>query len=905
MLIQFMKKNLFRQWQNIIDYISKSTFYRLRQLISVFFILSALVASLALHGQYLNIRNQVLGNLQRNAFSEVEQQRKNIDTWLAVLKARVEMLAGADVVQSLDWQKVEPYFQAKVQRLEEFSVLAMARPDGWRYATKGKPASIRDREYFQKAMAGEINVSDPHISRASGVMSISVAAPIWSQSDPNASPIGEVHGIVQIERLQNIISQLKYGDGSYAFAINSQGRMIVHSNSVLTSTIEKRISGLLSAQNNHLANLAKLMQRGEKGIKKIQIDGKWKYVAYTPIQEADWSLALVIPSENVEMPSLALDAMALTILCLTVGIIIIIWRTQSFKQKQLKKINQELELQVDIRTTDLQETVSQLEAEIFTRETIEQELRESKERLKTVISSAPLVIWSLNTEGVFTLSDGQGLETLGLKPGQAVGTSVFEVYKDFPDIVENLKKALAGEEVNYISNMGSIYFDTRLVANYDKYGEIVGITGIAVDVTGQKNIEKALVESEAKFRRLVEDVNDLIFSHTTDGLLTYLSPQFTKMFGYEVEEFLGKSFLRLVHPEDLPKVLSVLSEAASGKKTKIEMEFRNKRKDGSWFWVTTNASPIKDNDGEVVGFQGVLRDISERKAAEEELKQTQAQLVQTEKMSSLGQLVAGVAHEINNPVSFIFGNLTHAKEYVQDMLGLIDLYRQYYPNPDPAIQEEIDNIQYDFLVDDLPKLFNSMHSGAERIRDIVLSLRTFARLDEAELKEVDIHESLDSTLLILQHRLKGKPKYSEIQVVKNYHDIPLVECFAGQLNQVFLNILTNAIDAIDEYNDNRNSKEITTNPGCITITTKTTETNQLIICIADNGIGMDEITLSYIFDPFYTTKKVGQGTGLGLSVSYKIITEQHQGTITCKSKPGEGSEFVIKIPQRILQSNKL
>jgi two-component system, NtrC family, sensor kinase len=898
-----MKKNIFDKCRNLAGFIYADRCYQPNQLKTLVCITGALAIGIILARQYLHIRVSVLQNIQHDAYSEVEQHAKKIDSWLAVLKARVEMLASTDIAQSLDWQKVEPIFGVKLRRLDEFSVLAMTRSDGWRHATQGEPVSIRDRDFFQKAMAGKVNVSDPLISRASGVASISVAAPIWSNSKPNTSPIGSVHGSVGIERLQKIISQLRYGDGSYAFAINSAGRIIVHSDSDLTSTIENPTPSLINSEDKYIADIAKLMLQDKKGIKKIPVNGKLQYVAYAPLQETDWSLALVIPSNQVEIQVFALDTMALFIVFLTVSIIVIIWRTQSFQQNQLKKLNQQLESQVVIRTVDLQSTVSQLEAEISIRKTVEQELCESKERLNAVISSAPLIIWALNSDGIFTLFDGQGLEILGLKPSQIVGASVFEVYNYFPIIVESIEKALIGEEVNQINNIGNIFFDSRLVPNYNDAGEIVGITGIAVDVTSHKNIEKALLESEAKFRRLVEDVNDIIYSHTVDGLFTYLSPQFTKIFGYEVEEFIGKSFAPITHPEDVPSILSAQQEVIAGKKTQQEAEFRSKRKDGSWFWSTVNASPIKDLDGKVVGFQGVFRDISERKAVEEllrqnleELKQTQAQLVQTEKMSSLGQLVAGVAHEINNPVSFIYGNLTHAREYVQDIFELINLYQQYYPLPDPAIQEKISDIEYDFLVNDLPKLFTSMHSGAQRIRDIVLSLRTFARLDEAELKRVDIHESLDSTLLILQHRLKVQPQYSEIHVVKNYHNLPLVECFAVQLNQVFLNILTNAIDAIDEYNANRSSKEIISSPGCITITTQTTETNKVTISIADNGIGIDEIALSKVFDPFYTTKDIGQGTGLGLSVSYKIITAQHRGAITCKSKLGQGSEFLIEIP---------
>ncbi|MEH1944990.1 MAG: ATP-binding protein [Nostoc sp.] len=278
-----------------------------------------------------------------------------------------------------------------------------------------------------------------------------------------------------------------------------------------------------------------------------------------------------------------------------------------------------------------------------------------------------------------------------------------------------------------------------------------------------------------------------------------------------------------------------------------------------------------------------------------ELQQTQAQLVQAEKMSSLGQLVAGVAHEINNPVNFIYGNLKYAKDYTQCLVKLVHLYQQFYANPVPEIQEYIKEIELDFLLNDLPKILNSMQVGAERISEIVLSLRNFSRLDEAEKKRVDIHQGLDSTLLILQNRFKNTVDHPGIKVVKNYGNLPLVDCYAGQLNQVFMNIISNAIDAFDKYNNKRAIAEIHANPNTITITTEVIET-KCAIRIADNGSGMTEAVKERLFDPFFTTKPVGKGTGLGLSISYQIVVEKHGGTLRCVSEPGQGTEFWIEIP---------
>ncbi|MEY3868185.1 MAG: hypothetical protein RLZZ338_2076, partial [Cyanobacteriota bacterium] len=283
----------------------------------------------------------------------------------------------------------------------------------------------------------------------------------------------------------------------------------------------------------------------------------------------------------------------------------------------------------------------------------------------------------------------------------------------------------------------------------------------------------------------------------------------------------------------------------------------------------------------------------------QELQRTQAQLIQSEKMSSLGQLVAGVAHEINNPVNFIYGNLTYTSDYTQSLLELMEVYQKCYPNPVTEIQEKMEDIELEFIKEDLPKVISSMKIGAERIEKIVSSLRTFSRMDEAERKQVNIHEGIDSTLLILQNRLKAKPDRPVIEVMKNYGDLPLVECYAGQLNQVFMNILTNALDSLEERDTKRSLSEIREKPSRISIKTELMNETQVIIRITDNGMGITENVRSRLFDPFFTTKPVGKGTGMGLSISYQIITERHKGSLRCISAPGAGAQFIIEIPVKI------
>ncbi|MEO1621479.1 MAG: GAF domain-containing protein [Cyanobacteria bacterium J06632_3] len=274
----------------------------------------------------------------------------------------------------------------------------------------------------------------------------------------------------------------------------------------------------------------------------------------------------------------------------------------------------------------------------------------------------------------------------------------------------------------------------------------------------------------------------------------------------------------------------------------------------------------------------------------QDLQSTQAQLIQGEKMAGLGQLVAGIAHEINNPVSFIFSNVLPAREYFHDLMALLDLYQRHYPQPVPAIRDKAKAIDLEFVTEDLTKLLDSMWIGASRIKEIVLSMRTFSRMDEAIIKAVDLHEGIESTLLILGHRFKAEGQHAQIQVEKRYGNLPLISCYAGQLNQVFMNLLSNAIDALEEAppTDSEPMIEITTD--------WLKHANAIRIKIKDNGPGVPEEKISHIFNPFFTTKPVGKGTGLGLSISYEIITGIHKGELKCFSEPGKGTTFQIEIP---------
>jgi PAS domain S-box-containing protein len=428
------------------------------------------------------------------------------------------------------------------------------------------------------------------------------------------------------------------------------------------------------------------------------------------------------------------------------------------------------------------------------------------------------------------------------------------------------------------------------------------IYATARDITEQKEAEAAL----RKQAKLLDQVKGAIIALDNDGIITTWGKGAEDLYGYTAQEAIGQH-VRMLYPERLHHYLrtGIIEPLKAKGQHEVETQIINKA--GQEIDVLIALSLEKDTEGNVIGRIGYGIDITERKQAEaqinaysetlektlEELKQTQLQMIQAEKMSSLGQLVAGIAHEINNPVNFIFGNLTHAKGYTHDLLEIVRLYQEAFPEPGAAIEAAVEDLDLDFLTEDLPKLLASMKVGADRIRTIVLSLRNFSRMDEVDLKDADIHEGIDSTVMILHHRLKKQSDRPEIIINRDYGTLPRIECFPGQLNQVFMNILTNGIDALEDTFDAQT-------PGTPTITIKTDLEGEqtAVIAIADNGRGMPDSVRDRIFNPFFTTKDVGKGTGMGLSISYQVVTEKHGGTLTCHSTPGQGTEFVIRIPVR-------
>ena len=576
--------------------------------------------------------------------------------------------------------------------------------------------------------------------------------------------------------------------------------------------------------------------------------------------------------------------------------------------------------------------------EISDRKRAEEALREQEEFLRSIYDGVDDAIFVLdvleNGEFRYASFNPTAERVLGKKADEMRGRTPEEVF--LPPKAAALRQRYtecvrAGTTIYYEHSLNidqvAHWWLAAITPLHDPSGRIYRLVGTSSNITNRVQAEQALQASEARNRALIAALPDMLFRISSDGtFLDFHAPREDAL-AMSPSAFLGKKVEEIMPPELAGATMQKVRRAiATGEPQLYEYEMHaldNKVHD-------YEARYAVSGEGEALV---IVRDISDavaaatqRKQAEialqkseaqlrekatvlevtlRELQQTQAQLIQTEKMSSLGQLVAGVAHEINNPVSFIYGNLIPAREYAEDLLRLIQLFQHQYPNSTPEIQKEIKSIELDFLKEDLPKLLSSMEAGAQRIRDIVLSLRNFSRLDEADMKQVNIHEGIDSTLMILQSRLKVQTKRPEIQVVKAYSQLPPVECYAGQLNQVFMNILSNAIDAMeavgefgrDEEAAIPNQKRPIKNPQ-ICISTELGHSNQVVIRIADNGVGMTEEVRSKLFDPFFTTKPVGKGTGLGLSISYQIIVEKHCGSLQCVSSLGSGTEFIIAIPIR-------
>jgi two-component system, NtrC family, sensor kinase len=606
-------------------------------------------------------------------------------------------------------------------------------------------------------------------------------------------------------------------------------------------------------------------------------------------------------------------------------------------------------LQLRNLTKQLEQQNMLLRAEVRSRQLAELALRFSEEKFAKAFRSSPaaMTIATLE-EGYLTEVNQSFCNLTGYFPEEILGKTDRQI-----NLWDNL-----GDRDRFLQILqasGAIYKQEFLFrTKFDKIkcvlisAEIISIGDtncilmMTYDITEQKLAQETSYRREQEFRALAENSPDMIARFDKQLRHLYVNPAAELATGIPAAAFTGKTHRELGMSEEVVMLSEANLRAVFANGTEQCFEFNFLTKSGTKFYQVCMVPEFK-RDRTIASVLSVSRDITAVKQAELELRKselrerekaiqlkltldnlrrTQSQLIQTEKMLSLGRMVAGVAHEINNPNSFILGNINPARHYFQDLNNLLELYKNKYPEPGAEIQQLAESIDLDFLQKDWSRLMQSIESGASRIQQIVDSLKFFTKLDESGIKEIDINQNIDHTLLFVQHRAGGKgiSKKSgnsiisqEIEVIKNYGNLPEVPCYSSQLNQVFASLLNNAIDALETqpYPKIVIHTELETaecsgvgkgnatrpyNQLSATIPPKNSSSQFAVIRIADNGIGMSEEVLKKMFDPFFTTKPVGSGTGLGLSISHQIVVEQHGGQISCISAPGKGTEFVVKIP---------
>jgi two-component system, NtrC family, sensor kinase len=779
--------------------------YHLPDILMLLILASIIIAgSISGYISYHSVRRMILQNLEQNTLLEVKQRSNKIDRWIATRKAEIEILANTPSVRSMNWLIAEPYLKSEVNRLQEFEHFALIEPDGSYFTTKvGRAlANVSDRQHFQKAMAGEVYVSDPTISRTLKQQSIvPISAPVWGNDTKITAktvqkPIGVMNGVIKIDRVAKIVGNLEHGEGTYAFVLNSQGVPILHPDPRLMGNIDKPAPSLLDSRDANLASVAREMVYQKTGIILTKINDIRVNVAYVPLEQAEWSIALVIPYNNLEkelrqlniLAAVAAGFLAAAILVAIVALNLLMKNrirtgTEALLHRLTGRIRACLKLDRILQTTvDELGILMQLDRAIFAwydprQDTLEFCWEYCREGLPSRL-------------GVFCAESGP-----------------------------------SGDLAARLNRCESLLLREKTVSNITLSQELMHLE---------------LRDSYYAAVPVLTQTNRLGY------LLTCANRQFATPNEVEVLEAVADSLAIAISQsqlyEQMQEELKLLEEVLT------------------------------------------------------KLRRTEEHLVQSEKMTVLGQLAAGIAREINNPINYIYGSMIHLNDYIKDLLNIIHLYSEQYPEPVSRIEEEIERIDLDFISLDLPQIINSLKVGADRIRQTIISLRNFAIPDSANKTYINIHEGIDDILLLLGYRLENK-----ISIVKKYSDLPLLLCYPGQLNQVFASIISNAIDAVNTL---ESSEKI------IIIKTDVVEYREgrfITVSIANNGPSIPPEIQRQIFDPFSTTQSFRKFTGLGLSICYKIVVEIHRGHLILQSpieseiqsqiqfETAGGAEFVVEL----------